>query len=66
MKMKTLEKVGLGLGMLTLGGTSFAAIDTTDIMAAIADSQTAAVAVASAVLVLIVSVKAFKYIRRAL
>ena len=46
--------------------SAMAAIDTTSVTAALTDAGTAAAVVGAAVLVVIVGIKAFKYIRQAL
>ncbi len=52
------------LGLVTTG--AHAAISTTEVTAALTDAGTAAGVVAAAVIVVIVGIKAFKYIRSAL
>jgi len=64
--MKLHQKLGLASGLLLLSAASQAAIVTTSIEAAITDAQAAGATVGAAVLVMIVTIKAFKYIRRAL
>lgn len=64
--MKLFHKLGLVASGLMLSAASQAAITTTSIEAAITDAQTAGATVGAAVLVMIVTIKAFKYIRRAL
>lgn len=56
-----------GAAMLSLMSTgAHAAISTTEVTAALTDAGTAAGVVAAAVIVVIVGIKAFKYIRSAL
>lgn len=58
--------VGGAIGALSFAGAAHAAIDTTAVTSALTDAGTAAGVVAAAVLVVIVGVKAFRYIRSAL
>lgn len=51
---------------LTISGGAQAAISTTEITAALTDAGTAAGVVAAAVLVVIVGIKTYKYIRSAM
>lgn len=53
-------------GVAAYAGSASAAIDTTSVTAALTDAGTAAGVVGAAVLVVIVGIHAFKYIRRAL
>lgn len=55
-----------GLSALAFAGSSFAAIDVTSVTTALTDAGTAVATVGAAVLVVIVGVAAYKYIRRAL
>jgi len=55
-----------GLAGATLAGSSMAAIDVTSVTTALTDAGTAVATVGAAVLVVIVGVAAYKYIRRAL
>jgi len=62
---KLVTSVGVGaLSLLPLA--SQAVIDTADITDAITDAATAGATVAAAVVVMIVGIKAFKWLRRAL
>lgn len=58
--------VAVGVGAVALSGSASAAIDTSSITAALTDAGTAGGVVAAAVLVVIVGIKAFKFIRAAL
>lgn len=55
-----------GLSAAMFAGSSFAAIDVTSVTTALTDAGTAVATVGAAVLVVIVGVAAYKYIRRAL
>lgn len=55
-----------GVATLVAAGASQAAVDTTAITGAIADAATAGAAVGGAVLVMIVGIKVFKWIRGAM
>lgn len=55
-----------GVATLAVATASQAAVDTTAITAAIGDASTAGAAVGSAVLVMIVGIKVFKWIRGAM
>jgi len=59
-------KYGSGLALATLAGASQAAVDTTAITTAIGDAATAAGVVGAAVLVMIVGIKVYKWIRGAM
>lgn len=59
-------KVAGGLSALAMAGASSAAIDVTSVTTALTDAGTAVATVGAAVLVVIVGVAAYKYIRRAL
>lgn len=68
MTMKT-NKLAFGVAALTAAGSSFAAgggIDTASITAKLTEAGTAAGVVGAAVLVVLVGIKAFKYIRSAM
>ncbi|MDR2838397.1 MAG: major capsid protein [Azonexus sp.] len=62
----TAVKYGSGLGLLAAAATSHAAIDTAAVTASIGEAGTAAAAVGAAVLVMIVGIKVFKWIRAAM
>lgn len=64
--MKKLAVAGSALGAAVMAQSAHAAIATTDITDALTDAGTAAGVVAAAVLVVLVGIKAFKYIRQAL
>jgi len=53
-------------GLLLASGLAQAVVDTTDIEAAITDAGTAGAVVGAAVVVMIVGIKVFKWLRRAL
>lgn len=59
-------KMAAGLSALAFAGSSMAAIDVTSVTTALTDAGTAVATVGAAVLVVIVGVAAYKYIRRAL
>jgi hypothetical protein len=63
-KNKAAVAGGVALGLATSG--AHAAISTTEVTGALTDAGTAAGVVAAAVIVVIVGIKAFKYIRSAL
>ena len=65
MRSKFAAGVG-GLSALAFAGASSAAIDVTSVTTALTDAGTAVATVGAAVLVVIVGVAAYKYIRRAL
>lgn len=56
----------LGTALVAAAGMSQAAVSTADITAAITDAGTAAGVVGLAVVVMLVGIKVFKWIRRAL
>jgi hypothetical protein len=60
------KKYGSGLALATVAGASQAAVDTTAITTAIGDAGTAAAVVGAAVLVMIVGIKVYKWIRGAM
>lgn len=62
---KRLLAVG-GLSAVAFAGSASAAIDTTAITSALTDAGTAAGTVGAAVLVVVVGIKAFKYIKSAM
>ena len=64
-----MKKMLLGVSAISAGALalpSFAAIDVTSVTTALTDAGTAVATVGAAVLVVIVGVAAYKYIRRAL
>jgi len=63
-----MSKVQLLAALTTLGtaAPAFCAVDTADITSAITDAGTAGAAIASAVVVMLVGIKVFKWIRRGL
>jgi hypothetical protein len=67
--MKKLSRASLavaGFALATITGSASAAISTTEITAALTDAGTAAGVVGAAVLVVVVGIKAFKYIKQAM
>lgn len=59
-------KYGFGAGSAVLAGLSQAAVDTTGITSAISDAGAAAATVGAAVLVMIVGIKVYKWVRGAM
>lgn len=59
-------KYGVGLGSAIAAGLSQAAIDVTSVTSAIGDAGTAAATVGAAVLVMVVGIKVYKWIRGAM
>lgn len=69
--MKTMKKIftrsaAVAAVGLTAAGSASAAIDTAAVTSALTDAGTAAATVGAAVLVVLVGIKAFKYIRSAM
>lgn len=60
------KKFGAGLVLASVAGASQAAVDTAAITAAVGDAATAGATVGAAVLVMIVGIKVFKWIRGAM
>lgn len=56
----------VGAGLAAVAGSASAAIDTAGVTSALTDAGTAAGAVGAAVLIVIVGIKAFKYIKSAM
>lgn len=59
-------KFGSGLGLIASAGLSQAAVDVTAVTTAVADAGTAAGLVGAAVLVMIVGIKVYKWVRGAM
>jgi hypothetical protein len=59
-------KFGSGLGLLSVAAASQAAVDTSGVVLAITEAGTAAAAVGAAVLVMIVGIKVYKWVRGAM
>ena len=67
MKNQTLNRALVGAGALVLAGASHAAaIDLSDVVADIAAQAAPVAAIGAAVLLLVVGIKAFQWVRRAL
>lgn len=60
------KRVLVGGSLASLAGLSQAAVDTAGITSAIGDAGTAAAAVGAAVLVMIVGIKVYKWVRGAM
>lgn len=60
------KKYGSGLALASIAGASQAAVDVTAVTTAIGDAGTAAAVVGAAVLVMIVGIKVYKWIRGAM
>ena len=60
------QKFGSGLTLAAIAGASQAAVDVTSVTTAIADAGTAAATVGAAVLVMVVGIKVYKWIRGAM
>lgn len=61
-----IKKYGFGASLAAVAGASQAAIDVTSVTTAIGDAGTAAATVGAAVLVMIVGIKVYKWIRGAM
>lgn len=67
MKNQTFNRALVGAGALVLAGASqAAAIDVTDVVAEIGAQAAPVAAIGAAVLLLVVGIKAFQWVRRAL
>ena len=64
--MKNYIKGGLAASALAVAGLSHAAVDTTGVVSAIGEAGVAAAAVGAAVLVMIVGIKVYKWVRGAM
>jgi hypothetical protein len=65
--MKTLKKIAVaGASFAVAGAASAGTIDTASVTAALTEAGTAAGVVGAAVLVVVVGIKAFKFIKQAL
>lgn len=64
--MKKIFAAVAGLSALGFAGAASAAIDTAGVTSALTDAGTAAGTVGAAVLVVVVGIKAFKYIKSAM
>jgi hypothetical protein len=60
------KKFGAGLALSTIAAASQAAVDVTSVTTAIGDAGTAAATVGAAVLVMVVGIKVYKWIRGAM
>lgn len=65
-QFKQIKKYGFGASLAAVAGASQAAIDVTAVTGAIGDAGTAAATVGAAVLVMIVGIKVYKWIRGAM
>lgn len=65
-KNNHLLPVATGTGLMLLASASNAAIDTTDIVSEISGLGTAVAAIGSAILLILVAIKGWKLIRRAM
>lgn len=61
-----MKKIAFGLGSAFAAASSFAAVDVTTVTGAISDAGTAAGTVGAAVLVMVVGIKVYKWIRGAM
>jgi hypothetical protein len=59
-------KYGSGLSLLAVAASSQAAVDTSGVVSAISEAGIAAAAVGAAVLVMIVGIKVYKWVRAAM
>lgn len=66
MNVNTLHRLSLGASLALTSVMSFAAIDVTDVTAALGETATPIAAIGGASLLVAVGIKTFKWIRRAL